>query len=370
MKSISLTGLFVSTLVVSASAIPHFNSIFGRGAQDSCYTQYGEGRCQIPKLCKGISVGGRYCGGGYGGGYENQCCVELVCKVSAGTGYCRSVKNGGCPGGSFQYSDYGSSEWPCTGGDTQCCVQSQTPYPPSPDSDDTSSNSSSEYPGGDARIHGKAIKMIKELEGFRGDIYKDQVGVDTIGYGHNCATAPGTCEALKTPITEKEGEDLMMKDMKQFEKCICDLPNSEELSSNQFCAMVSYAFNTGCYGTRDHFTEMMSKKDYHGICTSLPTTNTLGEVLKSRREEEAKLCNTPTKQFSGYLGSRQTPRGLGNLMRYFDAPDVLHPYAHLNSCIQAENKNRRKEKEFTVQSHERRSGHRAAEERRGHLVNC
>ncbi|PWW72984.1 Glycoside Hydrolase Family 24 protein [Tuber magnatum] len=255
MKSSSLIGLCVSTLVVGTSAIPHSNSIFGRTAKDACYTQYGEGRCQRPKSCNGILVGGKYCGGGYDGDYETQCCVELVCKVPTGTGYCRSVKNGGCPGGSFQYSDHASSEWPCTGGDIQCCIPGQSTYPPSSDSDTSSSNSSSEYPGGNGRIHKKAIEMLKDLEGFRGEIYKDQVGVDTIGYGHNCATAPGTCESLKTPISEKEAQDLMMKDLKQFEKCICDLPNSEGLSSNEFCAMVRYAlfFVLFCFALQSNF---------------------------------------------------------------------------------------------------------------------
>jgi GH24 family phage-related lysozyme (muramidase) len=211
------------------------------------------------------------------------------------------VKDRGCPGGKFQPSDPGPSEWPCTGENTQCCVPDKTSSPPSPDSDTstTNTNNTSEHVGGDGRINQEAIKMIKKLEGFRGDIYKDQVGVDTIGYGHNCVTAPGTCEALNPPITEKEAEDLMMKDMEQFEKCVCDLPNSEELTSNQFCSMVSYAFNVGCFGTRDHFGELMSKKDYKGICNALPTTNTISGVLDSRRAEEAKLCNTPTEHFSG-----------------------------------------------------------------------
>ncbi|CAZ86551.1 unnamed protein product [Tuber melanosporum] len=243
MKSISFISLFASTLVVSTSAIPHVNSLFGRATttQDPCYTEkYGKGYCQKPKYCKGIFVRGAYCGG-EDGNYENQCCVELVCKVPAGAGYCR-VKDRGCPGGKFQPSDPGPSEWPCTGENTQCCVPDKTSSPPSPDSDTstTNTNNTSEHVGGDGRINQEAIKMIKKLEGFRGDIYKDQVGVDTIGYGHNCVTAPGTCEALNPPITEKEAEDLMMKDMEQFEKCVCDLPNSEELTSNQFCSMVRY----------------------------------------------------------------------------------------------------------------------------------
>ncbi|KAG0638784.1 lysozyme-like domain-containing protein [Tuber brumale] len=248
MKSISFISLFVSTLVVTTSAIPHVNSIFGRATtttttKDICYTEkYGKGYCQKPKYCKGTFLRGAYCGG-ENGNYENQCCVELVCKVPAGTGYCRA-KDRGCPGGKFQPSGTGPSEWPCTGDNTQCCVPDNTSHPTSPDPDtsttSTSTNSTSEHPGGNGRIHQEAVEIIKKLEGFRGDKYKDQVGVETIGYGHNCEAAPGTCEALHPPITEKEAEDLMMKDIEQFEKCICAMPNSEGLNSNHFSALVRY----------------------------------------------------------------------------------------------------------------------------------
>jgi hypothetical protein len=52
--------------------------------------------------------------------------VKINCKVpSKGSGYCRSVKNNGCSGGTF-------SSGFCPGNtDIQCCVKS-TPGPPSP----------------------------------------------------------------------------------------------------------------------------------------------------------------------------------------------------------------------------------------------
>ena len=62
-------------------------------------------------LGKGITVAKKYCGGG-SGDYQSQCCVELVCNVPAGKGWCRDVKDGDYPGGSFQYSEYGNSVHP------------------------------------------------------------------------------------------------------------------------------------------------------------------------------------------------------------------------------------------------------------------
>jgi Prokaryotic phospholipase A2 len=56
-----------------------------------------------------------------------QCCVQIKCAVpSVGSGFCRSVKNNGCSGGSF-HSGY------CPGNsDIKCCVKAAAPPPPPP----------------------------------------------------------------------------------------------------------------------------------------------------------------------------------------------------------------------------------------------
>src|SRR5205814_7826505 len=83
--------------------------------------------------------------------YDVQCCVEIPCKADGGSGFCRSAKNNGCPGGSFHpgisalrpsfsllllpsnYSLCSNFQpWPCPGDiDIQCCIKSDsTPKPP------------------------------------------------------------------------------------------------------------------------------------------------------------------------------------------------------------------------------------------------
>ena len=48
-----------------------------------------------------------------------QCCVEIPCTVGSRSGFCRSVSNNGCSGGTFDPGNY------CPGSqDIQCCLKS------------------------------------------------------------------------------------------------------------------------------------------------------------------------------------------------------------------------------------------------------
>jgi GH24 family phage-related lysozyme (muramidase) len=118
------------------------------------------------------------------------------------------------------------------------------------------------------------------------------------GYGHDC-TQKQDCGSINAPITEAQGQDLMEKDLVGFESCVCQLPNASGLNTNQFSALVSFAYNSGCGGVSTYFHSYLEKKDYSGVCAALPTTNTLGGELSSRRKREAQLCSTATNILSG-----------------------------------------------------------------------
>ena len=130
-------------------------------------------------------------------------------------------------------------------------------------------------------------------------VYDDGTGIDTIGYGHNCEAHPGTCEGLKIPLSKADGEKLMIGDLKGFEDCVCDLPNAEELNVNEFGALVSFAYNSGCGGVANYWKSYMTRQDFDGVCDDLPTTNTLKGLLTTRREKEQKLCRESTTVMSG-----------------------------------------------------------------------
>ncbi|KAJ5183822.1 hypothetical protein N7492_001438 [Penicillium capsulatum] len=149
-----------------------------------------------------------------------------------------------------------------------------------------------------AAVNDGTLELIGSLEGFRPNFYTDTVGHKAIGYGHDCP-ANGDCGSLKAPISKAEGKKLLAKDIKSFESCVCKLDNAKELNANQYGALVSFAFNSGCGGVQNYWHGAMAKKNFKGICEALPNTNTLNGMLNNRRAKEGKFCSTPTNEKSG-----------------------------------------------------------------------
>jgi hypothetical protein len=134
---------FSALLLTLATAAPSEDGIFGRAIGDSCKGTEGKGTCQPTGNCKGISYPQGFCPkdpddiqastlpcitGLQGRGMltEFQCCVEIGCQVGSKTGFCRSVKNNGCPGGTFDPGNH------CPGPqDIQCCLKGDQ-APPTP----------------------------------------------------------------------------------------------------------------------------------------------------------------------------------------------------------------------------------------------
>lgn len=171
-----------------------------------------------------------------------------------------------------------------------------------------------------ASVNNGALDLIGELEGFRANFYTDTVGHKAIGefsafqisaqvsaystkrmdagYGHDCP-ANGDCGSLSAPISKAEGKKLLAKDIKSFENCVCKMDNAKDLNANQYGALVSFAYNSGCGGVQNYWHGAMAKKNFKGICEALPNTNTLNGMLNNRRAEEGKFCSTPTEAKSG-----------------------------------------------------------------------
>lgn len=125
---------------------------------------------------------------------------------------------------------------------------------------------------------------------------------DCIGYGHDC-NEQKDCTNIHETLSLSQGLTLLAKDMGQFEKCVGKLPNTAELNPNQFSALISFAYNSGCGGVSKYFKSFMTKKDFKDICTALPKMNAgknkLTDGLLARRKKEAALCSTPTTTTSG-----------------------------------------------------------------------
>lgn len=92
---------------------------------------------------------------------------------------------------------------------------------------------------------------------------------------------------------------MLAKDIDSFENCVCEMANAAELNENQYGALVSFAFNSGCGGVQNYWTGAMEQKNFQGICEALPTTNTLNGLLDSRRKAEGDFCSQASETKSG-----------------------------------------------------------------------
>ena len=90
------------------------------------------------------------------------------------------------------------------------------------------------------KINKAGLELIKYFEGLRLEAYKDIVGKLTIGYGH---TGDDVLEGQK--ITSLQAEALLEQDLKRFEKGVDAILQNNNISDNQFSAMVSFSFNLG-----------------------------------------------------------------------------------------------------------------------------
>ncbi|MCJ1441477.1 MAG: hypothetical protein MMC23_001966 [Stictis urceolatum] len=149
-----------------------------------------------------------------------------------------------------------------------------------------------------AAINAGTLALIEQEEGFRANFYNDQQGEKTIGYGHDCVQLQD-CGSIHAPITKAQGVALLKKDLKSYESCVCGLPNAASLNANEYGALVSFTYNSGCQGAADAWQSLMQQKNFKGICKALPTTNTKGGIVSGRRQQEANLCNKATSAKSG-----------------------------------------------------------------------
>lgn len=106
----------------------------------------------------------------------------------------------------------------------------------------TSSGSGNSCP---PALNSASISLIKLSEGFSGSPYIDAAKNPTVGYGHLCSTKGCTELGYDYPISETEGQALLQKDLKTYEKCL-DAAVKVKLNANQYGALTSWTFNMGC----------------------------------------------------------------------------------------------------------------------------
>lgn len=90
------------------------------------------------------------------------------------------------------------------------------------------------------KLSPRGLQFIERHEGFRSEVYADQAGYRTIGYGHKIM--PG--ESFSKGITRAQAAELLGQDVRSAESEV-NRALKVPLSQSQFDALVDFAFNCG-----------------------------------------------------------------------------------------------------------------------------
>jgi lysozyme len=110
------------------------------------------------------------------------------------------------------------------------------------------------------RINPAGLRIIQEFEGCRLEAYeclgslsnreKGRPPFWTVGWGH---TGPDVHEGLI--ITKERADELLVEDLRRFERDVESLVTNKAMTDNQFAALVSFAYNVGSDIDKDDLAE-------------------------------------------------------------------------------------------------------------------
>lgn len=154
------------------------------------------------------------------------------------------------------------------------------------------------------RTNKEGLELIGNAEACRREPYTCPAGLLTDGIGNTHGVRPGTVK------TDEQIARDWAKNIKDAERCINDSFRGEAMNDNQFSAMTSAAFNTGCRGLMTYVNAKKkrvpttiwrhaSAARFNEMCDRLPDfTRSGGKVtpgLVARRAKEKALCFKPTE---------------------------------------------------------------------------
>lgn len=154
------------------------------------------------------------------------------------------------------------------------------------------------------------IDLIKGFEGFRAQMYNDQAGHCTIGYG--TLIHQGNCngDASEKPygsgITESRAMELLKERLVGFEQTINDVV-TVDLNQNQYDSLVSFTYNVGSANFKSStLLKVLNQGKYGDVPTEMHKwvkVRQNGKLVDSkglmnRRDAEAKLFASSTTSSS------------------------------------------------------------------------
>lgn len=148
------------------------------------------------------------------------------------------------------------------------------------------------------KIGENGINLIKQFEGCSLRAYKCPAGVWTIGWG---TTEPinGVKIHDGMTITQKQADDLLLKNLSNYEKCVDNL--NVELNENQRGSLVSFCYNLGTGIFKGSLLQAIKDKDWDKVTSQMllydkARVDGVLQPLKGltrRRKAEVELFLTP-----------------------------------------------------------------------------
>jgi len=137
--------------------------------------------------------------------------------------------------------------------------------------------------------------LIKSFESCRLNAYKDATGTLTIGWGHT-GTIDGIPIYEGLTISQQKADELFDMDLERFENHVNGYHDKYNFTSNEFSALVSFAYNVGS------ITQLTAK----GTRTKTQIANKMLEYVYSKGKKLKGLVNRRTKERALFLSSEES----------------------------------------------------------------
>lgn len=137
--------------------------------------------------------------------------------------------------------------------------------------------------------------LIKSFESCRLNAYKDATGTLTIGWGHT-----GTIDGIPIydglTISQQKADELFDMDLERFENHVNGYHDKYNFTSNEFSALVSFAYNVGS------ITQLTAK----GTRTKTQIANAMLKYVYSKGVKLKGLVNRRTKERNLFLSDEES----------------------------------------------------------------
>lgn len=153
-------------------------------------------------------------------------------------------------------------------------------------------------PGAQRHINAAGLALIERFEGCSLSVYRDPVGLPTVGVGHLLSAAEREKWPVGTKLSQAEVDALLLADLRGAEEAVGKLVKVP-LGANQFAALVSFTFNCGGSALRKStLLRKLNTGDYDGAAAGFAAWNKAGGKvlpgLTRRRAAEAALFQEKT----------------------------------------------------------------------------